>query len=137
MSGDRTEPSEGLDRRAVRTALGAETAGLEVVIGSLEKVSAEVGRLEGLLSRSAPDEEQRRLALTAIAEGLADLRSRVRESRDRLDSWADRLRDAGDPLAADLAQVRGILECIVRDQLEPARVALRNLLDELLPGEPA
>ncbi len=137
MSSDRTEPAEGLDRHAVRAALGEETAGLGVVIGLLEKVTAEVGRLEGLLSRSAPDEEQRRQALTVIAEGLADLRSRIRESRDRLDSWADRLRDAGDPLAADLAQVRGILECIVRDQMEPARATLRNLLDEILPGEPA
>lgn len=137
MSGGGAVQAEGLDRRTVRAVLGEELAALEEVIGLLERVSADVGRLEGSPPLGGPAGDEHRRELAAIADGLAVLRSRMRESRDRIDAWADRLRDARDPLAGDLEQVRGILECMVRDQLEPARAALRNLLDEILLEEPA
>jgi ABC-type transporter Mla subunit MlaD len=129
-------PTEPLDRRAVRAALGAEIDGLEQVIEQLEKVAGDVERVDSSLAAGAPAGEEHRQLFATIEGRLAAARSWVRESRDRLDAWADRLRDTRDPAAVDLERVRGILECIVTDQLEPARAALRNLLDEHLPEQP-
>lgn len=110
MSGGAVQ-AEILDRRA---ALGEELAAIEAVIALLEKASV-VGRLEGLPLPNGPAGDGHHRELGAIADGLAVLRTRVRESRDRLDAWADRLRDIRDPLAENLEQVRGVLECMIRE----------------------
>lgn len=136
MSGGGAVQAEPLDRRAVRAALSAEIDGLEQVIALLEKIAGEVARVDSSLAGGVPAGEEHHQLFATIEGHLATARSWVRESRDRLDAWADRLRDARDSAAVDLERVRGILECIVTDQLEPARVALRDLLDEHLPEQP-
>jgi hypothetical protein len=135
VSGGGVVQAEPLDRGAVRAALSAEVEGLEQVIALIEKVAGELERAANSLASGQPAGEEHRQLFATIEGQLATARSWVRESRDRLDAWADRLRDARDPAAADLKGVRGILECIVTDQLEPACAALRNLLDEHLPEQ--
>ena len=120
----------------MRAALSAELDGLEQVIELMEKVAGDLERADSSLAGGQPAGEEHRQVFATIEGQLATARSWVRESRDRLDAWADRLRDASDPADSDLEGVRGILECIVTDQLEPARAALRNLLDEHLPEQP-